>query len=175
MTAKQQSPTLDTKKGKRGENDLVNELNTETGREYRAVPSGYSGNHVGPAEDIVLLTPAATISIELKNTGQDKYTVDSEDLSQLAKCVNSHTRAFLGIDRNYRELLFVELTNTVTPADGLAEEIPACWNPRATRTGNLIIEDPTALGWADQWPSKQKGRSNSRVILDSLRESSSPP
>lgn len=164
----------DTKKGFRFEKDVTNGLQSELEdrgltNHYRLIPSGFSGNHGISSGDLDIVGPNDNHVLELKNCSNDvctlEYDGEDEDLDQLADCAQTvHTRSWIGVKFKRRELVMVELDDPSRPAESLVENCPTVLNPRATRTGNFKMDNPST----DVWPSSRSGRDDTDVLLDAF-------
>lgn len=152
------------KDGRQYENRLVGEINDRTGPNVRAIPSGYSGNHSGVAEDFIITTKDGNYSIELKKTAQDTFTIPTDDLEQIRACGNIHTDPCIALKYSHRELMVTEFG----PEGGEVADTPQAFNPRYGRTGTFITDKPSL----DDWSSSRSGRDDTDVLLDALGISS---
>lgn len=158
---------MQTQKGFRYEKELTNELDRQTENSIGLYRCGWSGNSAMPQPDILITTPCENYALEVKDTSQDRFTIQSDDIDQLLKCAKKGTSTWITINFNNRELLVARLNwaNAVgreNQRELLVDATPVCFNPRLGRTGTFIVDKPST----DEWPSKQAGRDDWQVIVD---------
>lgn len=177
-----------TSAGYRFENVLVGGIDEATPLSVLPIPCGYSGNHVVPSPDILVVEDGrALAAIEVKKTSAETLRVDFEDFEQLAMLSYAVENVCLAVKFSNREMMVAmahtDYLTTKLGKDGVGDptavrdhiiaETPMTFAPRTGRTGTYIVDDP----WGseddgrprrEQWPSERAGRDPSVVIVEEL-------
>lgn len=165
----------DTKKGFRFEKDVTKALYSEfvdrgLTTQYRLIPSGWSGNHNIPSGDLDIVGPQYNYTLELKNTNDETgFRIgggeEGSDIDQLSDCAyNVHTRSWVVLSFKNRETTVFELDDPQNPQQSLVDNCPSAFNPRSTRTGNVLVDKPSL----DDWSSARSGCSDVNVLIEAL-------
>lgn len=157
-----------SKKGRRYENELANEVHEQTPDVCQIWPAGYSGNNAFPSPDLIAVTSRGAAALELKNWGTDDRSLAASDLRQLLRVQKSFLDVALLIDFSNREPLLVEPAAPSLDAfeteggpdviENFKTNVPDAFEPRVTdgpedEDGALRLSYPSL----DDWPSAQAG------------------
>lgn len=161
----------DTAKGRRKEKELATDINAHTNDSVRCIPCGFSGNSGFDLPDLLVTTDRGNFGFEAKKSKCDTFRIESDDVDQIIRCVNSNTDAGIALRFTNREMLYLRIESWMhgdtseTPfRDMIVYLCPDAFNPRQGRTGTLIFDKPTL----DEWPSKQSGKRDYQVICDAI-------
>lgn len=158
---------MQTQKGFRYEKELTNELDRHTDNSTGVYRCGWSGNSAMPQPDILITTQGMNYALEVKDTSQDRFTIQTDDIEQLLNCAKTGTRSYILINFNNREPLLAQLSwgysnDQQEQKETMVQNTPSCFDPRLGRTGTFIVDKPST----DDWPSAQAGRDDWQVIAD---------
>lgn len=163
----------DMAKGRRKEKELATDINAHTDDSVRCIPCGYSGNSGFDLPDLLITTDHGNYGFEAKTSKCDTFRIESDDVDQIIRVVNSNTDAGIAMRFTHREMLYLPIKPWFDSGDQCSEtpfrdmivhECPDAFNPRQGPTGRLIFDKPTL----DEWPSKMSGRKDYQVICDRL-------